>query len=209
MVYSTSLFTLLMWHCFCDEKGISEEARAPASQPLLLAFIVHLAASYLGRTISGYLSGLQAWHTLHRFQWVFKKTELEAMLWVANQLTPSSSRKKKHHPYTLEFILAVHEHLNLNKPLDADIFTCLVTCIYILAWLGKFMVQIIGSFSPNTHVTLQHLSYDQDHNSFKVMDRWCCTSQEPSQWAMRVRMYTGPPRKGVWTQPRPWCNTSE
>ena len=159
---------LLMWHCFCDEKGTSEEARAPASQPLLSAFIAHLAAVYSGRTISGYLSGLRAWHTLHGLPWVFEKMELEAMLRAANKLTPSSSRKKKRCPYTPEFILAVREHLDLDKPLDAAVFACLVTCFYASARLGKFTVRTIGSFSPNTHVTLQHLSYDQDRNGLKV-----------------------------------------
>ena len=159
---------LLMWHCFCDEKGMSEEARAPASQPLLSAFVAHLAATYLGRTISSYLSSLQAWHTLHGLPWTFKKMELEAMLQAANKLTPSSSKKKKHRPYTPEFILAVREHLDLDKPLDAAVFACLVTCFYASVQLGKFTVWTIGSFSPNVHVTLQHLSYDQDRNSFKV-----------------------------------------
>ena len=49
---------LLMWHCFCDEKGTSKEARAPATQPLLSLFVVHLAAAYSGKMISGQMSGI-------------------------------------------------------------------------------------------------------------------------------------------------------
>ena len=56
---------LLMWHCFCDKKGTSEEARAPAMQALLSMFVAHLAMAYLGRTVAGYLSGVRAWHILH------------------------------------------------------------------------------------------------------------------------------------------------
>ena len=37
---------LLMWHCFCDEKGVREEERAPAMQDLVLVFMAHLAAAY-------------------------------------------------------------------------------------------------------------------------------------------------------------------
>ena len=49
---------LLMWHCFCDEKGIPEEGRALAMQDLVSVFVAHLAAAYSGRTISGYLNGV-------------------------------------------------------------------------------------------------------------------------------------------------------
>lgn len=49
---------LLMWHCFCDEKGILEEGRVPVMQDLVSVFVAHLAAAYSGRTISGYLNGV-------------------------------------------------------------------------------------------------------------------------------------------------------
>ena len=98
---------LLMWHCFCDEKGTSEEARAPVAQSLISTFIAHLVATYSGRTISGYLSGVRAWHMLHGLLWVLKNCEMDVMLWVANKLMPSSLKKKKCCLYTPDFILAV------------------------------------------------------------------------------------------------------
>ena len=49
---------ILMWHCFCDSRNISEEARALATQALLSAFVAYMAAAYSGRTIAGYLSGV-------------------------------------------------------------------------------------------------------------------------------------------------------
>ena len=56
---------LLMWHSLCDKKNTPKEARAPASQPLLSMFVAHLVATYLGKTILGYLNGVQVWHILH------------------------------------------------------------------------------------------------------------------------------------------------
>ena len=38
----------------------------------------------------------------------------------------------------------------------------------MLLRLGEFTVWTLISFSPATHVTTQHLSYNQDHNGFKV-----------------------------------------
>jgi hypothetical protein len=159
---------LLMWHCFCDEKHIPEAGRVPATQALLSAFIAHLAAVYSGKTISGYLSGVRAWHILHSFPWILEKKEMDTMLHAADKLTPSTSKKKKHCPYTPDFISAVQGQLDLDKPLDTAIFACLTTCFYTSARLGEFTVRTLTSFSPTMHITPQHLSYNQDHNRFKV-----------------------------------------
>ena len=159
---------LLMWHCFCDEKGVPEENWAPAAQALLLAFVAHLAAAYSGRTILGYLNGMRTWHILHSLQCALEKREMETMLHMADKLTPSTSKRKKCQPYTPEFIAMVWTHLNLDKPLDVAVYACLTTCFYASARLGKFTMRTLGSFNHNTHVTPQHLSYDQDHNRLRV-----------------------------------------
>lgn len=159
---------LLMWHCFCDSKGILEQERAPARQSLLLAFVAHMATTYAGKTISSYLSSVRAWHLLHSIPWALEKKEMDIMLRAADKLTPATSRKKKCLPYTPSFISAIRQQLDLKQPLDAAIFACLVTCFYASARLGEFTVRTLNSFDPNKHITTQNLSYDQDQNSFKV-----------------------------------------
>ena len=159
---------LLMWHCFCDEKGVPEEGRAPATQALVSSFVAHLAAAYSGRTITGYVNGVRAWHILHGCQWVLEMKEMDTMMRAADKLTPTASKRKKRRPYTIEFMSALHAHLDLDKPLDAAVFACLVTCFYASARLGEFTARTLNSFNPNTHITPQHLSYDQDHNGLKV-----------------------------------------
>jgi hypothetical protein len=98
---------LLMWHCFCDAKGVTEQERAPAAQELLSAFVAHMAAAYSGKTIAGYLSGIRAWHLLHSVPWVLDKKEMDTMLRAADKLTPNALKKKKCQPYTLYFISAI------------------------------------------------------------------------------------------------------
>ena len=159
---------LLMWHCSCDSKGLPKAERAPVSQALLSAFIAHMASAYSGKTISSYLHGVQAWHILHGLPWVLEKMEMDTMLWAADKLTPTTSKRAKHHPYTPEFISAIQHQLDLNKPLDTAVFACLTTCFYALARLGEFTVQTLSSFDPNVHVTTQNLLYDQDRNNLKV-----------------------------------------
>lgn len=124
---------LLMWHCFCDGKGVPERSRAPATQVLLSVFVSHMASAYSGRTISNYLNGVRAWHILHSVPWALEKREMDLMLKVAEKLTPSTSRKKKRLPYIPDFITEIGRQLNLDIPLDAAVFACFTvftTCFY-------------------------------------------------------------------------------
>ncbi|KAF8465634.1 hypothetical protein DFH94DRAFT_616223, partial [Russula ochroleuca] len=159
---------LLMWHVFCDSKAVPELERAPASQALLSAFVAHLAAAYSGKTIASYMHGIRAWHVLNSIPWRLEKREMDTILRAADKLTPPSSKKKKCRPYTPNFIAAIKQQLDLKDPLDAAVFACLTTCFYASARLGEFMVRTLQAFNPNTHITTQNLSYDQDRNGHKV-----------------------------------------
>ena len=108
------------------------------------------------------------WHILHGLVWSLDKPKMEAILWAVDKLMPTSSKWKKRQPYTPEFITTIKAHLDVEKPLNAAIYTCLTTCFYASARLGEFTARTLGSFSPNTHITLKHLSYDQDCNGLKV-----------------------------------------
>ena len=71
---------ILVYHVYCDMKGIPEELRAPASQSNITSFIVSLAGSYSGSTISNYINGIRAWHILHGLEWRLNQLETEAAL---------------------------------------------------------------------------------------------------------------------------------
>ncbi len=99
---------------------------------------------------------------------VLDKKEMDAMLHAAHKLMLNTSKREKRCPYTPNFIAAIRQHLDLDEPINAAIFTCLTTCFYALARLSKFTVHTLDSFHPSTHVTTQNLSYDQDCNGLKV-----------------------------------------
>jgi len=54
---------------FCDEWGIDEEARMPASYALLCAFIGEHKGKQAGNTIRSWLSGIRSWHILNHAPW--------------------------------------------------------------------------------------------------------------------------------------------
>jgi len=159
---------LLVYHVFCDSKGIPEAERAPASQPLLSAFVANLAASYSGKTISNYLSGVRAWHLMHGLTWRVEKAEMDTMLRAAEKLTPPTSRRKQRRPYTPDYMGALRRQLNLEEPLDAAVYACLTTCFYASGRLGEFTVRRLDGFDSTKSVTRKHLSYDQDRNGLNV-----------------------------------------
>ncbi|KAF9044444.1 hypothetical protein BJ165DRAFT_1528979 [Panaeolus papilionaceus] len=159
---------LLAFHVYCDSKNIPDKDRAPANQTLISGFISNLAASYSGKMIANYVSGVRAWHILHGVKWYLNQAEMDAMLRAAEKLTPASAKRKQRRPYTLDFITAIRHQLKLDDPLDAVVYACLTTCFWASARLGEFTVKRLNGFSPSTHVTRQRLRYDQDRDGNKV-----------------------------------------
>jgi hypothetical protein len=159
---------ILVYHVYCDLKGIPEEQRAPASQSNITSFVVSLAGSYSGSTISNYIHGIRAWHILHGLEWRLNPLELDAALKGAERLAPPSSRRKKRHPYTPKFIATLRDHLALNAPFDAAVFACLVVCFYAAGRVGEFVVPRLDAFSPSRHVTVANLRVNRDAAGLEV-----------------------------------------
>jgi hypothetical protein len=158
---------LLIFHVFCDKKGLPELQRAPASGTLLSAFAATLAGSYAGKTIANYLYGIRAWHIIHGIPWQPNDLEMEAILKAADALRPPGSKRKARLPFTTEHISALRTQLDLTKPLDAAVFACLTTAFYATARLGELTVKNLrqDSFNPTTHITPANVSSSRDRNN--------------------------------------------
>ena len=166
--HATYTSGLLNFMVFCDMRGVPETERAPASHVLLLSFVSALAAAYSGSAISNYLYGVRAWHILHGVPWRIERMEMDTMLKAAEKMTPPSSRRKKRRPYTIDFILAIRQCLDLQKPLDASVFACLSTCFFATGRVGEFTVPKLDRFNPEAHVSKAGVSYDQSRDGQRV-----------------------------------------
>jgi hypothetical protein len=158
---------LLVYHVFCDRKAIAESHRAPASPVLIAAFVSTIAGAYAGRSISNYVFGIRAWHILHGIDWKISTLELTSLLKAAEKTAPASSKKPKRAPYTIDFMLAVREKLNLSLPLHAAVFACLTTTFYATARVGEFTIPRLDAFSPQKHVTPSCIRTEQDRHGLK------------------------------------------
>ncbi|ESK86912.1 tyrosine recombinase [Moniliophthora roreri MCA 2997] len=184
---------LLNFHVFCDSRNTPEDQHGPASPGLISLWISTIAGTYSGAAIRNFVHGVQTWHIIHRMDWCMNKEELDAVLWRAERLTPDLSKKKKCQPYTIPFIEAILEALNLNDPFDAAVATCLTTTFYSGACVGEFTVPKLSNFNPDKHITHAHMRTGQDQNGFQTtIFHLPCTKSAPDAskdvfWAVQTR----------------------
>ncbi|KAJ7444711.1 hypothetical protein FB451DRAFT_1343732 [Mycena latifolia] len=87
---------LLLYPVFCDAQGIQER-------------------------LASYYYGFRAWHFLHSVPWSVEQAAIDPLLKAAATLAPTSSKRKKRLPYTVEVLCIIHGHLDLILPLDAAV----------------------------------------------------------------------------------------
>ncbi|CAA7266802.1 unnamed protein product [Cyclocybe aegerita] len=177
-VYGTGLLT---WHAFCDKNGVSEDQRAPASPLLIASLIATLSGAFSGGTIANYVYGIRAWHILHGVPWKMVDPELEALLKAAEKATPPTSKRKKHQPYTKDFMVAIRGQLDLSTPLHAAVYACLTTTFWSAARVGEFTVKNLTSFDANKHVKPSNVTTTTDQNGFETTEFFIpSTKSEPT-----------------------------
>jgi len=159
---------LLVFHVFCDTNNVTEDECCSVTRSLLLNFLCSCAGSYSGSSLANYTAGLGAWHLLHGRSWLIPPNKLKAVLDGAMASAPESSKQPKRQPFTLVYLTAIKEQLNLDSPLDAAVFACLTTTFYAVARLGEFTVSSIKDFDKNKHITRAGISKTTDHNGLPV-----------------------------------------
>lgn len=159
---------LLHFHVYCDRIGLTEHQRTPCSRNVLASFITYLAGSYASGTISNYVAGVQAWHSIYRMPWDMDKRELSLLLRAAERLAPPTSVRPQRLPYTIEHMTALRAQLDLTTPLDAAIWACLTTAFYSCARLGEFTVPSVTAFNPQFHISPNGVRQDSDRTGHLV-----------------------------------------
>ena len=147
--YGTGLQT---FHAFCNMKGISESQRTPCGPNLLASFIATLIGQYSAQAIENYTYGLRAWHIIHRIPWKINPVELQTLFTSAAKNQPPKSSKAQKPPCTLEDLVAIRDHLDLQDPFDVAVFACLTTTFWTAARLGEFTIPRLDAFNPEQHV---------------------------------------------------------
>ena len=155
---------ILVFHVFCDRKGINKTQRAPCEQTPLSNFISTLIGNYLAQAIKNYTYSLQAWHIIHRIPWNVNNAELQTLFTSTAKNQPLKSTKAQRPPCTIEDLVAIHKNLNPRDPFDTTVLACRTTTFWLVAQLGELTIPKLNAFNPKIHVKYSNLNQN-------VMDR--------------------------------------
>ena len=93
---------------------------------------------------------------------------------------PPSSKRKPREPYTVDIIIAIRCHLDLDLPLHAAVFACLTTTFYATAQVGEFTVQTLEAFRLEQHIKLKDMQQDKDRQGREITNfHLPCTKAAP------------------------------
>jgi hypothetical protein len=187
---------LLVYHVFCDLRGIPEGERSPASPILIIAFISSCAGSYAGGTLASYVFAIRAWHILHGLAWSMDDLQVKAALVGAAVLAPPTSKRPKRAPVTVEMMERIFRKLNLSDPLDAAVASCFSTTFYSVSRTGEFTVPALNAFDPTLHVKPSDISNRTDRNNLEVtvfhLPKTKCASEGEDAFWSRQEGITDP-----------------
>jgi hypothetical protein len=130
---------LLRFTQFCDSHNISEVDRCPASEVIISAFIASYAGLRSSDCINGWLSGIKWWHTFQGAEWNGGEMLTTVKKGVA-KLVPTSSRRDKREPVTLERMHCLLRGLDLSNAKDAAIYAASCVAFHGICRFAKDII---------------------------------------------------------------------
>jgi hypothetical protein len=163
---------LLIYTVFADARGLDDRQRFPPSQSILVAFVAAITGSYLGDTISKYLSGLRFWHNLHTVPWLGDDRVLSKLVAGANKLAPHLKRMQRS-PVKEEELEDLAGGFDHHNPLDVACHAVMCISFYSMARLGELTVPNEGSFdaSPEAFTTAADVVHKISRDGHPVWQR--------------------------------------
>ncbi|PPQ92898.1 hypothetical protein CVT25_010453 [Psilocybe cyanescens] len=148
---------------FCNEKGISEDARMPASIITLTAFVKWASGRFSGNTIHSWLSGVRSWHILKQAHWNGDHEWLTLARMAANKAGVNFKCSPRP-PVSLEHLFELKCRIDISKSFDAAVWACALVTFFGCRRLGETTVASSASFSCTRNVAagLDTVSFRHD-----------------------------------------------
>nr|GAT53462.1 predicted protein [Mycena chlorophos] len=143
---------LLRFTQFCDRECIAESLRMPAHRHLLAAFIADAIGTCTGKSIRGWLNGLQLWHSFNDAPWHGAEGWVPALKKSADRGGTQFKRPARP-PITLEHLRVLHRALDVSSPHGAAVWAVALTAFWGCRRLGELLIRSDAKFSPQRNTT--------------------------------------------------------
>ncbi|KAF5339341.1 hypothetical protein D9611_009804 [Ephemerocybe angulata] len=147
---STQGAALLRFTEHCDELGIPEEDRMPASPYLLASFVSKHAGRVSESCVDGWMSSLHAWHTVNNAPWKGDSSYVSQVKKGAAKLAPPP--KPPRMPVTLQYMKVLQQGLDLFDPFDAAVWAVGTCAFWGCCRLGELTVEFDSFVDPKFSV---------------------------------------------------------
>ncbi|KAF5386129.1 hypothetical protein D9615_002403 [Tricholomella constricta] len=170
---------LLRFTQFCDRLRISENLRMPASDALLSAFIADASSSCSGACVRNWLSGLRAWHIIHRAEWHGRDPWVISLQKSADKFGIPFKRPPRN-PIMARHLLCLCNNLDLTSPFGAAVWAAALVAFWGCRRLGELLPSSTA-FSPSRHVSSSSNFKSSFVNGCKVITFHIpCTKTSPT-----------------------------
>ena len=165
---------LLRFHQFCDDKGVSEDDRVPASVDLIGTWLAQMGASKVShKTMNNWIAGLRAWHLKERAIWYGDCPQIKMLLRGALKVTPTSSNRPPRSPVTISHMKALHENLDFQNSFDVAVWAAASVAFWGCCRLGELTIPSLNKYEPSRHVsnsgTVELKSCSRNENVFATI----------------------------------------
>jgi hypothetical protein len=140
---------LLLYHVFCNSRGVSEALHAPASTNLIEVFLASIIGAYSASAISNYYAAVQAWHFIHNMSWGFAEGNLSQLIKGTADIAKHipSLRHIECQPFTIAELNAVCSQLISDNSLDAAVWVCITIAFWGIAYMQELTIPTLSSSS--------------------------------------------------------------
>jgi len=143
---------LLRFTQFCDSWRISEDARMPASQALIVAFVAQCTGAYGGNTVRSWLAGVRSWHIINGATWNGDSDWVHLARVAANKAGTEHSRPLRA-PVSFEHLHLLRRKLDLRTSFHAAVWAVALVTFFGCRRLGETTVKTSSSFNPLQNAT--------------------------------------------------------
>lgn len=159
--YATGLGQYLQ---YCEEKRLDKEKQFPVSEARMADFLTYAIGKVSREYTRNWFQGVRWYHQYWgmKFEYTESTPLIRSTINAVKKTEPSSSKRAKRPPVTLELMRIIYENINHEDAKDVAIWACSAMCFAGLLRLGEAVVESEKKFNKDRHVRRDSISWITD-----------------------------------------------